>query len=307
MLRRAVSLQYAKQEELFALLNESEEHGHQRVYLYRLRDEELKVLGHGDKVAKRMFGEDWGDDFFPDFRWPENELYWSDFRWGLNGRQNDWILMAYGHSMVRKGIGESEPEDLGENVWEVRRRFKILPAYVVHVLRFRHPNTLELRIDKEGEFSKTEHERRFSEFTAMLSQIANFDKLTSFSIKARCLEMLKSRKNEEGKGSMRFGKVSVRDRKNGRILMIPEEESDGIDQSEGRSKALEDLLSDGATPLEASITWLFGEQERVRYEMEELPTHVGGKAWNEVSISKRINLALYEHTINRLCFNSRRS
>jgi len=64
-LQRVVSLDLIPKSEVYQLIQRSEENGHQHIYFFEPLGEAKHRCADVTEIADGLFGEEWGDDYFP--------------------------------------------------------------------------------------------------------------------------------------------------------------------------------------------------------------------------------------------------
>lgn len=312
MLRRAVGYDLLKRDRLVKIVRDCEESGQQWILLYRPKGDALKVIGSSEAISRSLEIQ---NQNFPLFHWPREELVISDFRTDFPNTQ-DWQVKLYAHASYKRVIDNQNGEKVGDNRYRDWVEYERDNAYLVHVVRWRQSlGLLEVRIDKEkSKGRQTEKDVRFKSVIDALSPAFSIPSQLAWSLKDCCLEMLAKR--SEYLSDFRLGHVRVEAKGKGKTSIFPYDSTRSVDDDIGQSEALNAQLQNGGTPIEACVNFAvapsLGKAQKAKLEVDnenakenELRIIVGGKLWNEISISSRITPQLLDHVITYLCrFNS---
>ncbi|TWT73299.1 hypothetical protein [Allorhodopirellula solitaria] len=309
-LKHAIDSRYAEFSEVVDLLQKGEESGHQSIFLFKARTEAVRTrLRSGSEIAERLFGEDWGDDFFPLFERPIKGMQWVDCRLGLAGKPRDWLLKAYGHDQREETTDNKFGERLGDGLFQDRRLYRVRDINTVMVVRWRDPEYLEIRVDKSLA-------RNFSDTLARLGTVAELlrpavdvkSELVKLSMRARVTALARDRREfgsgKSGKSRVyRLGRMTVLDGVlEGAVEFRPGSDDDSIDEDHAMAASLDALLEQGGMSDRTPIEWLAPEKSIERYV--PLRTVVEGPSLNVVTVQSRVSPEALDYVLEKLTSNS---
>ncbi len=308
MLRRAVGYGLLDRERLVQLVSDCEESGQQWIMLYRPKGESLKTIRSKEEVASLLGVQ---NQTFPSFKWPEEDLVFSDLRADFQN-QKDWQLKLYAHASYKRVIDNQDGEKVGNNRYRDWVEYERDDAYLVHVVRWRDSlGILEVRIDKEKSKGRmAEKDVRFRSVIDVLAPAFSIPSQLACSLKDTCLQMLSNRSKQAE--VFRLGHIRVEAKGKGKTLFFPYDSTRSVDDDLGQSEALNAQIKNGGVPTEACVNFVvpptMGKTKKAKLEVDnenakenELRIIIGGKLWNEVSISSRITPQLLDHVITFLC------
>tara|TARA_A100001391_G_scaffold154910_1_gene112709 strand:- start:651 stop:1760 length:1110 start_codon:yes stop_codon:yes gene_type:complete len=309
-LKHAVDSRYAEFSEVVDLLQKGEESGNQSIFLFEPRNAAIKArLRSGSVIAERLFGEDWGDDFFPIFERPTKGIKWVDCRLGLSGKPRDWLLKAYGHDQRQETTDNKFGEKVGDGLFQDRRLYRVRDINTVMVVRWRDPRYLEIRIDKSLSRNFNDTLARMATVTALLRPAVDVTtELVELSMRAQVTAMTRDRhvlgSEKSGKNRVyRLGRMTVLDgAKVGVVEFRPGSDDDNIDDDDAMAASLDKLLDGGGMSDRTPIEWVAPAKAIEKYV--PLRTVVEGKCLNVVSVQSRVSPEALDYVLEMLTSNS---
>jgi hypothetical protein len=304
-LRNAIESKYASFDQAISLLHDSEENGRQTIFLFKPRNDTTKTkLRNAAAIRRQLFGNV-PPDYFPDFDRPKQGLKWVDFRAGLTGRPNDWILKAYGHhdfehTIKRYRDNESSDHKSFREIREVR----VEDVDTVMVVRWRNPDLLEIRVDKLQSTGKAEMLRRLEALKKLLASSGAIDldrDVVAYSLQVAATNLVKERKasSKQPNVTYRVGSLTLLDRHEGRIDFQPLTADKDIDEDHGRSAGVQALLERGAMTIRLALEWN-GDEDRPATLEPPLLFDIEGESVNALSIRSRVSSEVLDYVISKL-------
>lgn len=295
-LQRVVSLDIVPKDEVYALIQECEENGHQRVYYFLPADNDTRDLcRRATVVADALFGEEWGDDYFPEFSRATESERWADFRTSLPGKPKDWIAKIYGHERIFRMKHRRRTNVTATSYREVLD-FEVEDYNTVFVVRWNSAGVLEIRIDQAGIDKSGVAERRLQKVWMMLASALPERQFVPWDLRDAMTEMLSQRSDKEELYDL--GTCCVLDAKHGAVEFSPFKDDESIDDEAGRAKAIDELLGHKAKGSHLVISWLAdGEAFDSK---ESLRTVVTGENHNCLVVTSRVSAKVMDYVTNQL-------
>ncbi|HBJ35162.1 MAG TPA: hypothetical protein DDZ51_10485 [Planctomycetaceae bacterium] len=304
-LKHAIERKFATFAEAVRLLQRCEESGNQTIFLFKPRNSAAAGrLRNGTGVAYRLFGECWGDGYFPKFERPREGLAWVDCRIGLEKRPNDWLLKAYGHTQRDETLENKLAIPAGKGKFKDVRLYEKRDINTVMVIRWRDPHYLEVRVDKALSRNLADTISRLPPIEEILRPAIDIKReMVAFSLKERVTQLVRDRSSHSGKGpaEYRLSRITVRDAKNGEIEFRPGDIADNIDDAPARSRSLDSLLNDGSEAARVPIEWITDED--VLKPFAPLRVDFEGDPVNAISVRSRISPEALDYVLSKFTAN----
>jgi len=301
-LSRAVSLRFAKIEEVHQLLWDLEEAGKQHILLLQPAPEDLASpnasIADATAVAAVLFDGQSPESLFPRFEYPTHGFVWSDFRLTDD---SGWLAKAYGREVYRQRQGEVILEELDDGTFEERRRYQLKEVKSTLVVRWRpKPGILELRIDISNlQTEKTPDERRRELWTLLAPAFGPQD-VIGVDISRLLNNIIFERAKPGNQERFSISRVELTDPRSGQIRVMTKS-SDAIDNDPGRKASLETMQKNAFQPSLARIEWQPEPSDCPPGMTEPIPVVVEKTANGpEIRILKRLTTATYEYIFDQI-------
>jgi hypothetical protein len=304
-LRQAVDRGYIDDSEVYEALWEAEENGYQKILLYRPSSQlQARKLCEPARIGNALFGEDgWSYEDFPRFESKPNELTIADFRYGLPGKPNDWMLKFYGHEQLRRPLGPTVTSSLEyvgfSHVIQEIRRYRVQDIHAVHIVRWRHPDTLEFRVDITGLRSDEVFKQRLDAMWQIMAVAIDREDVLGRNIDTALTSLLDRRAEPEYADAYTIGELELVDPGSGFHKVIPSE-SEAFDAEPARSAILETARNEGLVPNALRVKWKRNESTPEGFP-EELDTALDKTIFGPVlTIRRRTKYSDIEYVFNQL-------
>lgn len=266
--KHAISAQVLHPEEALNLLRESEENGYQHIFYFHPKTENVtKNCSDAQKIASSLWGDDWESSMnFPRTETIPHDFVWADFRVGdiSKRKPKDWFIKVYGLERNERFTREDTEGD------EIVRRFKLVDQRVVCLIRWNHPDLLELRVPRAS--SKSKVKARYESLWRLLGPGINLEDFTPWTLEQARTRLLVD--HEKHLEVYTLGDTQFLDSAQGRATFSSRSEEESIFEEPSRKQAIESFVASGSPCDRLVVRWKIAGKDNG--QLKELATVVGG-------------------------------
>lgn len=266
--------------DVYDLVREAEENGHQEIFYYQSRSKAVENIPL-EEVGRRIWGDNWADVAqFPRFELEPNGFRYADLRhWNPKRKPRDWVLKIYGQQFFEKQEEGSE-EQLAEH--RVRRTFVLEPRRLVLLLRWNSPDLLEVRIPQTA--SRPRAKAWLDQAWDMASRVFLPSEFEAWDLDSARRQLV----NRQGDSETlyRFSHSRLEDGDHNVISVASAHTERSLTSSAPIVQSIKALVTPGVGECKyLRVTWLPGEGEGA--PRQDLVTFLGDRQTNCVGIGRR--------------------
>lgn len=302
-IKDAVTLGRIPRERVLKLLQEFEENGNQTLLYYLpVSDEISATCRDANGIAERLFGASWREEF-PKLTRLNNGYSVVDFRIGVPGKPNDWILKIYTYQENRVPVRElrlspEQSSQLGLEANEFVVAYKKKVTESVCLARWNdHPDLplLELRIELSGRIKRftIDVNAIWSRLQGVLKRDIDFSPWELEEPLERLLRDCRSHPE-----LYEIGLTHLTDSGEGGVKYVPYTENEKIDSTPIRHQTITQILDDGGRCSRLVVTWLADSSGGALDK--NLRTYAGARQSNELVVQAQTTARAVDYVTDQL-------
>jgi hypothetical protein len=277
-------------DDLYDLIRESEENGHQYIYYYKIKNSShTKKYSNLKKITKDLFSSNGANKNFPNLLHLPQNFTWVDLRF-TNGDNNGWTGKLYDKEERWKQISQKY---LSNNL--VKEYEKTIDR-VVYVLKWLPSGLLELRISKTDSDSFKSRKSRLEAFWRKISPAirkTEFEKWDLSNVRINLLE-----KRDNNSNIYILSGTKLKDLQKGVARFDPYLEDDDLFSAKARELAIDAYLNNNGYC--NSLIVSFKADNSNRALDKNLRIIIGVYQTNEVLINSKIGSKEIDYVRKRL-------
>lgn len=291
-LRDALTLKAASPDDLYALVRNSEESGHQLIRLFRPLTKEVKDrCNDGENIAIALFGKNWRSRYsFPTSNVELKGEAWGDFRLdNVSAHGSSWTAKL--DAGVIKKVYEKQLEE-GDRITTVHRK---VPAQETYLIKWHSFGLLEIRTPiGDSKESRLEGYNRVTE--AIKNALEVGIEFETIDLRPALLKIRAKIDSPHGSELFSWVNFELANALHGTAWLKACSPDDNILQQ----KESKDLFDRYGACSRAAISWNFDRTDVVKDQKKAVLTHIGVYGINTIHIRANSTAKAVRYVVNYL-------